>query len=96
MSKGRFGKGFTAKITSKNQLTLPAGISALLHVGPGDSLRFEVSDDGTVSVAPPSVRERLAPLIGRWRVGEGLSREEVDQWMHEIRGYDEYDDELRR
>ncbi len=85
-------KEFRARITSKNQLTLPAGISALLHVGPGDSVRFEVEEDGTVVVAPPSVRERLAPLIGRHRVGKGMSAEEVDAWIREMRGHDDYDD----
>jgi AbrB family looped-hinge helix DNA binding protein len=79
-------KEFRAKITSKNQLTLPAGISALLHVGPGDELRFAVEEDGTVTIAPPSVRERLKPLIGRWRRGAGLSGDAIDAWVREMRG----------
>ncbi|HUY40789.1 MAG TPA: AbrB/MazE/SpoVT family DNA-binding domain-containing protein [Candidatus Dormibacteraeota bacterium] len=86
------GKEFKARITSKNQLTLPAGISALFHVGPGDDLRFEVQDDGTVTVAPPAVRERLAPLVGTWRAGEGLEAAEIDTWLRDVRGHDDYDD----
>jgi AbrB family looped-hinge helix DNA binding protein len=82
------GKEFKAKITSKNQLTLPAGISALLHVGPGDELRFEVEENGTVTVAPPGVRERLQPLVGRWRKGEGLTSEEIDAWVRDVRGHE--------
>jgi AbrB family looped-hinge helix DNA binding protein len=87
------GKEFRSRITSKNQLTLPAGISALLHVGPGDEIRFEVEEDGRVIVAPPSVRERLKPLVGRWRQGKGLGAQEVDAWIREIRGHDDDSDE---
>ncbi len=79
-------KEFRARITSKNQLTLPAGVSALLEVGPGDSIRFEVGDDGTIVVAPPPVRERLAPLVGRRRRGAGKSFAQVDAEVRELRG----------
>lgn len=78
-------KEFTAKITSKNQLTLPAGVSAFLHVGPGDSIRFEINGD-TLTVSPPSVRERLAPLVGRKRRGKGKSAEQIDRQLRDLRG----------
>jgi len=78
-------KEYRAKITSKNQLTLPAGVSAFLRVGPGQEVRFEVSDEG-VTVKPLSMEERLAPLIGRHRVGKGMSYDEVDAYMRELRG----------
>jgi AbrB family looped-hinge helix DNA binding protein len=80
------GKEFRARITSKNQLTLPAGVSALLHVGPGDSIRFAVDDDGAIVISPPTVRERLAPLVGRRRVGTGKTRDEIDREIREARG----------
>ncbi|HKU66283.1 MAG TPA: hypothetical protein VJP85_00750 [Candidatus Baltobacteraceae bacterium] len=78
-------KEFTAKITSKNQLTLPAGVSAFLHAGPGDSIRFEIDGD-TVTVSPLSVRERLAPLIGRKRRGKGKSAVQIDKELTDLRG----------
>jgi len=87
-------KEYRAKITSKNQLTLPAGVSAFLHVGPGQEIRFEISDEG-VKVKPLSVRERLAPLIGRHRVGEGMTYDEVNAYMRDLRGHDEFDDSDR-
>ncbi len=80
------GKDFKARITSKNQLTLPAGISAVLHVAPGDDLRFEVQEDGSVLIAPPSVRERLAPLAGRRRQGLGKGFDEIDAEIRSLRG----------
>ncbi len=78
-------KEFKAKITSKNQLTLPAGVSAFLHVGPGSEIRFEISDDG-VRVKQLSVAERLAPLIGSGREGGGKSWEEIEAGIREMRG----------
>lgn len=78
-------KEYRAKITSKNQLTLPAGVSALLHVGPGDELRFQVTED-TVSVRPVSVRERLAPLAGIYRKGRGKSAEQISREVRDLRG----------
>lgn len=84
-------KEYRAKITSKNQLTLPAGVSAFLHVGPGQEIRFEVSEGG-VTVKPVSVRERLKPLIGSGRVGRGMTFDEVNAYVRESRGHDEYDD----
>jgi bifunctional DNA-binding transcriptional regulator/antitoxin component of YhaV-PrlF toxin-antitoxin module len=87
-------KEYRAKITSKNQLTLPAGVSAFLHVGPGQEVRFEVSDQG-VTVKPLSVRERLKPLIGSGRVGDGMTLGEINAYMRELRGHDEFDDRDR-
>ncbi len=79
-------KNYLARLTSKNQMTLPKGVSALLNVGPGDSVRFEVSEDGSVVLLPPTVRERLAPLLGRRRRGAGLAPEAVDAMLREMRG----------
>jgi AbrB family looped-hinge helix DNA binding protein len=45
-----------AKITSKGQTTIPQEIRAALHVGPGDLLAWDVSDDGSARV------RRIQPL----------------------------------
>ncbi len=82
------GKEYRARVTSKNQLTLPAGVSAFLHVGPGSEIRFEISEEG-VRVMPLSVEERLAPMIGRRRVGNGLSIDQVNAMVRELRGRDD-------
>ncbi|MHB8140106.1 MAG: AbrB/MazE/SpoVT family DNA-binding domain-containing protein [Vulcanimicrobiaceae bacterium] len=83
--EGMKSKEFRARLTSKNQLTLPAGVSRLLHVGPGDSVRFEVTKDGVV-VAPVPIRERLAPLVGCRRRGAGKTRREIDAEVRKLRG----------
>jgi bifunctional DNA-binding transcriptional regulator/antitoxin component of YhaV-PrlF toxin-antitoxin module len=78
---------YRAKLTSKNQLTLPAGVSALLHARPGDVVSFSVDEEtGNVSVSGPEFSERLEPWLGRW-AGEGdATTGEVDGWIREIRG----------
>lgn len=45
-----------AKITSKGQTTIPADVRDALHVSPGDSLVWEIQDDGTARV------RRVTPL----------------------------------
>lgn len=67
-------------------MTLPKGISALLNVGPGDTLHFEAAEDGSVLLLPPTVRERLAPLVGRNRRGAGKSGAQIDAELREMRG----------
>lgn len=39
-----------AKVTSKGQTTIPAGVRAALHVGPGDLIAWEVQDDGSARI----------------------------------------------
>ncbi|MBS0558271.1 MAG: AbrB/MazE/SpoVT family DNA-binding domain-containing protein [Proteobacteria bacterium] len=45
-----------AKITAKGQTTIPADIREGLHVAPGDTLIWELQDDGTARV------RRVQPL----------------------------------
>lgn len=47
--------GFEAKITSKGQITIPAALRARLNARTGDRLRFEVAEDGSVSVEKVSI-----------------------------------------
>jgi antitoxin PrlF len=39
-----------AKITAKGQTTIPRGVRAALHVGPGDLIAWDVGEDGTATV----------------------------------------------
>ncbi|MGH7727678.1 MAG: AbrB/MazE/SpoVT family DNA-binding domain-containing protein [Vulcanimicrobiaceae bacterium] len=78
---------FRAKLTSKNQLTLPKGVSALLGVKSGDTVRFTVNDDGGVGVSALKPSERLAPWVGYFkRTGSAMRREERDAFVRELRG----------
>lgn len=78
---------FRAKITSKSQLTLPKGVSALLGVRPGDTVRFTVENDGSVVVKPLKPSERLAPWVGYFkRRALEITRAQSDAIIRELRG----------
>jgi bifunctional DNA-binding transcriptional regulator/antitoxin component of YhaV-PrlF toxin-antitoxin module len=80
---------FSAKLTSKNQLTLPAGVSAFLHAGPGDRVTFTVDDEsGEVRVSGPDMEARLQAWAGRWVKDGAVGAEasEIDAWIRGLRG----------
>jgi AbrB family looped-hinge helix DNA binding protein len=63
-----------AKITSKGQTTIPQDIRAALHVGPGDLIAWDVTEDGTARV------RRVQPLdIEYLRAVEGT----LSEWAGE-------------
>jgi len=55
-----------AKITSKGQTTIPRAVRAALNLAPGDSILWEVGDDGIARVhrATPLDLEYLRALEG--------------------------------
>ena len=86
-------RALRAKLTSKGQITIPVEIRRTLGVKPGDRLRFEAHDGGI-----RLVRDIDEDVFEKWRgIGiDGIAsgREGVNASMRELRGYDEYDDNL--
>jgi len=79
-----------AKVTSKGQLTIPKKVRRALGVREGDSLLFEVDeDDEQVRVRVERKPVSFADYEGAWREGKGMSLAEVDEYMRELRGYDD-------
>jgi antitoxin PrlF len=79
-----------AKVTSKGQLTIPKEVRRALGVREGDSLLFEVDeDDEQVRVRVERKPVSFADYEGVWREGKGMSLAEVDEYMRELRGYDD-------
>jgi AbrB family looped-hinge helix DNA binding protein len=82
-----------AKVTSKGQVTIPVEVRKSLGVKPGDKLRFEPQEGGFLVV-----REIEENVFEKWRgIGiDGIAPgpEGVAAYMREIRGYDEFDDNL--
>ena len=74
-----------AKITSKGQITLPALVREALHVGSGDIVTFEIQTDG-VHVVPERPAGRFAAYVGKYKAGKGKSADEIDRWLHDLRG----------
>lgn len=72
-------------LTSKGQFTLPAEIRQALDLRPGDELRFELSDDKKLTVAPRrrrsirELRETLPPLT----LGRPLTQADIEEAITE-------------
>lgn len=77
-----------ARVTSKGQLTIPAEVRRALGIREGDSLVFEV-EGGKVRVRVARRPVSFADYAGIWREGEGLSSEEVNEYVRDLRGREE-------
>ena len=79
----------TARITSKGQLTIPKEVRRALGVRAGDSLLFEIGDDsGEVRVRVARKPVSFADYAGIWREGKGMSTEEVNSYVRDLRGHE--------
>lgn len=72
-----------AKITSKNQTTLPGQVRTALNVGPGDTLIYRVSDDGRVTMEKDT--SSLDDLAGIVTSDVSLTDAELDEAVAEAR-----------
>ena len=75
----------SSTLTSKGQFTLPAEIRHALDLRPGDQLRFELTDDNELTVAPRrrrsirELRESLPPLS----LGRDFTQADIDDAIAE-------------
>ncbi len=68
----------TSTVTSKGQVTIPAEARRKLGIGPGTTLEFVVTDEGTLVVIPRSRSVRdLKGMVPRPR--RALSVEEMER-----------------
>jgi AbrB family looped-hinge helix DNA binding protein len=73
-----------AKITSKGQITLPAGVRDRLKVGPGDSVVFMEGPDGRVVVRSKS--GTLADMRGMLgKKSKAPAPGTIERWVSEAR-----------
>lgn len=77
-----------AKLTSKNQLTLPVRVREALGVKAGDELCFEIRDT-EVGVRPVRGENPFRRYTGRYRVGNGQTPAQTDAFIRGLRGRDE-------
>lgn len=59
--KVRRRRGYT-RVSTKNQITLPAAVLSAAHVAPGDELRVDVDGDGAIRLIRQ--QDALEALIG--------------------------------
>ncbi len=78
---------YDAKVTSKGQITIPREIRRLLRLQAGDTVVFEVDGDG-VHLRAPRPTSAFAKWAGIWREGEGLSIDEINAQIREMRGHE--------
>jgi AbrB family looped-hinge helix DNA binding protein len=71
-----------AHITSKGQVTVPIEIRKLLRLKQGDKVVFE-ADGELVTMRRAHKGNAFAKYAGRYRVGQGKSRDEINA---ELRG----------
>ena len=81
-----------ARITSKGQITVPKAVRSALGVREGDSLVFKV-EDGEARVRPVRKRVSFADYEGAWREGEGMSWQEINAYVRDLRGRGEEDNQ---
>ena len=79
---------YRTTVTSKGQITVPKAVRRAMGIKEGDSLVFEVEgEDVRVRAARRPVS--FADHAGAWREGEGLSWEEVNTYVRDLRGHDD-------
>lgn len=72
-----------ARITSKGQVTIPRDIRRVLHVEEGDTVIFDVVDDG-VRIRPRHTGTVQA-FVGACRVGEGKTAADIVAEVRRLR-----------
>ena len=74
-----------AQITSKGQVTVPLEIRKLLRLKQGDRVIFEAEGD-LITLRRVRKDGVFARFAGRYREGEGRTREEINADLRELRG----------
>ena len=72
-----------SKLTSKNQVTLPAAVRRALGVGPGDRLSYELRDDGQIYLRKDA--SSLSDLSGIVESGVSLNDDELRHALDDAR-----------
>jgi AbrB family looped-hinge helix DNA binding protein len=73
----------TATLTSKGQITIPVVVRNSLHLKPGDTIDFQVEENGTARLLPLS--KRVADVYGilESKGREPVTVEEMDKRLKE-------------
>ena len=72
-----------AKITSKNQITVPSEVRAELNVKPGDRLRFVSTPDGIHVERAQSVTDATAGILKQYAIFPPPSARELREMAEE-------------
>lgn len=75
-----------AKVDKEGRITIPQGVRRALGIREGDGLIFE-GDAGEVRVRVERKPVSFADYAGIWREGEGMSWEQVNACVRDLRGH---------
>lgn len=78
-----------AKITGDGQITIPKEVRDALEIKEGDSLVSEVENDGAARVSVEKDPTSFADYAGAWREGEGMTGQEVNEYVRWLRGHED-------
>ena len=83
------------RLSSKNQITIPAGMVRLMGWKPGDEIALDVEGDRIEIRQQLRGKELLASLAGSLsHVKEWQTKEDIDRWVRSLR--DEWETDLDR
>lgn len=77
-----------ARVTGGGQITIPEAVRKALRAQEGDSLVLDVGE-GEVRVREDRRPVSYAGYAGARREGEGMSWEEVNAYIRDLRGHDD-------
>ena len=78
-----------ARLTSKGQVTIPKAVRKALGIKEGDSLLFDVEGSEEVRLRVERRPVSFADYEGAWREGRGMSWEEVNAYVRDLRVHDD-------
>jgi AbrB family looped-hinge helix DNA binding protein len=86
-------KPSTSKVTERGQTTLPVKVRESLNAKPGDTLEYEIVENGVmVRVKQPDIRAVLAKFRGAFGSSPAKTKEEALKEFRALRDWDETDE----
>ena len=74
----------TARVTSKGQITIPKRVRNLMAIKTGDSLAFDLDEDGSLHVSPiRSEKRSLKGLLSDYAEGRRADSERIRAALRE-------------
>ncbi|MBI3961966.1 MAG: AbrB/MazE/SpoVT family DNA-binding domain-containing protein [Deinococcus sp.] len=77
----------TARITSKGQVTIPVEVRAALRLRQGDTVMFEIDEQGQARLRLVQDKSRFAKYAGALREGKGLTAKKIVRHIRKQRGW---------
>ena len=85
----------TSKLTKRHQTTLPAEVRKRLQARPGDTLEYDITDEGVLlRVQQPDLAKVLPTYLGVFKGGNYENEEDAVAQSRKERGWDEVDAKL--